>query len=287
MSTFSSKYGRYALVAGASEGLGAAFAEELAARGLSLVLVARRKDKLETFAAELRTRHPGIDVRAISQDLASPTLWQSLEGQLAGLEIGLLVYDTAFYTIGPFFGQDLASQERHLDVNCRGPLLLVHHLGAKMVERGRGGILLVSSLSGNQGGPLLAHYAATKAYLTVLAEGLWYELRGQGVDVLASAAGAIETANYTRTAPKPLSFGPPPMKPIDVARESLDALGKGPTVVPGRAYRFSAFLTSRLMPRRAVVKMMADTTRQMYGDRSIVVNAALGSGEGSGEGSKS
>ena len=278
MTSFATKYGPYALVAGASEGLGAAFAKELASRGLSLVLVARRADKLEAFAASLRAKHP-VDVRTVSQDLASKTLWDDLAPHLEGLEIGLLVYDTAYYTIGPFFSQDLASQERHLDVNCRGPLVLVHHLGAKMVERGRGGILLVSSLSGNQGGPLLAHYAATKAYLTVLAEGLWYELRGKGVDVLASTAGAIETANYVRTAPKPLSFGPAPMKPIDVARESLDALGKGPTFVPGLAYRFSAFLTSRLMPRRAVVKMMADTTKQMYGDRAIVVNAKLGGGD--------
>lgn len=274
MTTFSEKYGPYALVAGASEGLGAAFAEALAARGLSLVLVARRKEKLEATADAIRARH-GVDVRTVSLDLASPTLWEELEPSIADLAIGLLVYDTAYYTIGPFFSQDLESQLRHLDVNCRGPLVLVHHLGAKMVERGRGGLLLVSSLSGNQGGPLLAHYAATKAYLNVLAEGLWYELRKGGVDVLASAAGAIATDNYARTSPNPLSMGPGPMKPVDVARESLDALGSGPVFVPGRAYRLSAFLTTRLMPRRSVVKMMADTTRQMYGDRAIVVNAKL------------
>lgn len=274
MTTFSEKYGPYALVAGASEGLGAAFADELAARGLSLVLVARRREKLEQTASSLRARH-GVDVRAVSLDLASPNLWETLAPSIADIDIGLLVYDTAYYTIGPFFSQDLESQQRHLDVNCRGPLVLVHHLGAKMVERGRGGLLLVSSLSGNQGGPLLAHYAATKAYLNVLAEGLWYELRKSGVDVMATAAGAIATDNYARTAPKPLSMGPGPMAPADVARESLDALGKGPVCVPGRAYRFSAFLTTRILPRRAVVKMMADTTRQMYGDRAIVVNAKL------------
>lgn len=271
---FRAKYGPWALVAGASEGLGAAFAEELAARGLSLVLVARREEPLAALADSLRTRHR-VQVETVSQDLASPDLVRELAVHTDGLEIGLLVYDTAYYTIGSFFSQDLANQLRHIDVNCRGPLMLTHAYGAKMLARGRGGILLMSSLSGNQGGPLLAHYAATKAYNTVLAEGLWYELRRQGVDVMASTAGAIETVNYVKSEPKALAFAPKPMKPSEVARESLDALGSGPSFVPGFAYRLSAFITSRLMPRRAAVKMMAQTTEQMYGDRAIVVNAKL------------
>jgi len=191
------------------------------------------------------------------------------------IEIGLMIYDTAYYTIGDFFNQPLESHLRHIEVNCRGPLMLTYHFGRKMMQRGRGGIILVSSLTGFQGSPLLSHYGATKAYNTVLGEGLWYELKQHRVDVMASVAGAIETPNYIQTKPNKLSMGPAPMKPVDVARETVAALGKTHTFVPGKVYRFSSFITNRFMPRTRAIKMMAGSTIKMYGDRDIIVNAKL------------
>ena len=271
---FKDRYGPWALVAGASVGLGAAFAEELAARGLNLVLIARRSQPLKELEAELRGRY-SIDIRAVEQDLASPELLAELSPRTDDIEVGLLVYDTAFYTIGSFFSQPLENHLRHIAVNCRGPLLLTYHFGGSMMQRGRGGIILMSSLSGFNGSPLLTHYGATKAYNIMLGEGLWWELRRHGVDVTVSVSGAIETPNYVQTEPKKLSMAPAPLKPADVARQSVAALGKGHTFVPGRAYRFSSFITNRLMPRTRAINMMAGATINMYGNRELVVNKQL------------
>ena len=202
MSDFRSKYGPWALVAGASEGIGAAFADELAARGLPLILLARRVEPLDALAAQLRAAH-GVEVRTASVDLGAPSLLDDVRRVCAGLEVGLLVYNAAVSLIGPFLEQSLDDKLRALDVNCRGPLILSDELGRAMVRRGRGGIVLMSSLAGTQGTPYVATYAATKAFNLVLAEGLWDELREHGVDVLACRAGATRTPAFERSKPAP------------------------------------------------------------------------------------
>ena len=272
--TFKDKYGPWGLVAGASVGLGAAFAEELASRGLNLVLIARRMEPLKKLQEELQGRY-GVDVRPVQQDLASPNLIEELAPHTDDIEIGLMVYDTAFHTIGPFLQQTLENHLRHIEVNCRGPLLLTYHFGRGMVERGRGGIILMGSLSGFQGNPLLSHYAATKAYNIMLAEGLWYELRQHGVDVMVSVSGAVETPNYIGSKPDKLSMAPSPLKPADVARESVATLGRVHTFVPGRAYRLASLVTRRFMSRTRAIGMMAGSTMKMYGDRNVIINPKL------------
>ena len=154
---------------------------------------------------------------------------------------------------------------RVVDVNCRGPLLLAHALGREMAARGRGGILLMTSLAASQGNPLLASYAASKAFELVLAEGLWAELRPRGVDVLACCAGRVRTPTYEGSAPRdPGPLAPAVMEPDAVARAALSALGRGPVVIPGLANRLAAFLTSRLLPRRTAVALVSRSTRAMY-----------------------
>jgi short-subunit dehydrogenase len=131
-----------------------------------------------------------------------------------------------------------------------------------MVRRGRGGIVLMSSLAGTQGTAYVATYAATKAFNLVLGEGLWDELRDRGVDVLACRAGATRTPAYVSSNPAP---GPAPvMEARPVAVAALDALGKGPSMVPGVLNGAVAFLMQRLMPRRAAVATMGKATRKMY-----------------------
>jgi short-subunit dehydrogenase len=271
---FKDKYGPWALVAGASVGLGAAFAEDLASRGLNLVLIARRMEPLKELQEELQGRY-GVEVRPVQLDLASPNLIEELSPHTDDIEVGLMVYDTAFHTIGPFLQQTLENHLRHIEVNCRGPLLLTYHFGRRMVERGRGGIILMGSLSGFQGNPLLSHSAATKAYNIMLAEGLWHELRQQGVDVMVSVSGAVETPNYIGSRPDKLSMAPSPLKPADVARESVAALGKVHTFVPGRTYRLASLITRRFMSRTRAIGMMAGSTMSMYGDRNVIINPKL------------
>ena len=261
MSDFRARYGPWALVAGASEGIGAAFAEALAARGLHQVLLARRAEPLEALAGALRAAH-GVEVRTASVDLGAPSLLDDVRRASEGLEIGLLVYNAAVSLIGPFLEQPLADKLRALDVNCRGPLILSDELGRAMARRGRGGIILMSSLAGTQGSPYVATYAATKAFNLVLAEGLWDELRDRGVDVIACRAGATRTPAFERSNPAP---GPAPiMEARPVAVQTLAALGKTPSMVPGVLNGAVAFLMQRLMPRRAAVATMGNATRKMY-----------------------
>lgn len=260
-SSFREKYGPWALVAGASEGIGAAFAHELAARGLHLVLLARRLAPLEALAAELRAAH-GVEVRVAAIDLGAPTLLDDVRREVAGLEVGLLVYNAALSLIGPFLEQPLADKLRILDVNCRGPLVLADELGRSMAARRRGGIVLMSSLAATQGTAYIATYAATKAYNLVLGEALWDELREHGVDVLACRAGATRTPAFEKSSPKP---GPAPiMDARPVAIEALAALGKGPSMVPGALNRAAAFFMQHVMPRKVAVATMGASTRKMY-----------------------
>jgi short-subunit dehydrogenase len=261
MSAFRDRYGPWALVAGASAGLGEAFARRLAARGLDLLLVSRRQEALDRLASELRAAH-GVEIRTGALDLGRPDLAEAVRPLAGGLEVGLLVYNAAHSVIGPFVDRPLEEQLRVLDVNCRGPLVLSHLLGGAMARRGRGGIVLMTSIAGSQGNPLLASYAASKAFNLVLAEGLWAEIAGRGVDVVACRAGATDTPGYASSRPRKRV---PLMAPDDVVDAALGGLGRGPSVVPGALNRIAAFAFGRLLPRRASISVMGWAARRLYG----------------------
>jgi uncharacterized protein len=264
MSDYRARYGPWAIVAGASTGLGAEFARQLAARGLDVLLLARRRDVTEQLAGELATQYK-VQARAAIVDLASPELLQQLRAATDGLEVGLVVYNAASSLIGPFLEQSLAEKLHIVDVNCRGPLIFADELGRKMAARGRGGIIIMASLAAAQGSPLVATYAASKAFDLVLAEGLWDELGGHGVDVLACRAGATRTPNYEAARP----MGKVPlMEAAPVVTSALDSLGKTPSVVPGFINRLGGLVLGRLMSRRAAIRLMGKTTRRMYPDRT-------------------
>ena len=261
MTTFHARYGGWALVAGGSAGLGEAFARHLAARGLNLLLLARRAEALAALAGELRARH-GVAVEVAAVDLARADLSEVVDGLVADREVGLLVCNAAHSAIGPFLAHGLADHLRVLDVNCRAPLLLCHRLGAAMARRGRGGIVLMTSLAGSQGNPGLASYAASKAFDLVLAEGLWAELRERGVDVVACRAGATRTPGFEASRPRRSV----PLAEADVvAARALARLGRGPSVVPGGVNRLAAFVLGRLLPRAASIRIMGRATRRLYG----------------------
>jgi short-subunit dehydrogenase len=231
-STFQAKYGPWAVIAGASVGLGAEFARQLAAKGLNLVLVARRVGPLEERARVL-TETYGIEVRTVPLDLASADLQSALCERIRDLDVGLLVYNAALELIGSFLEQDLADKLRIIDVNCRGPLLLAHEFGQSMAARGRGGILLMSSMGGFQ--------------------------------VLSFCAGATRTPNFEESQPKKTGlFEAPVMEPEAVVYEALAALGTRPSAVAGRANRIAGVLMSRLLPRRIAVRIISRQVRAMY-----------------------
>ncbi len=263
--TLTERYGPWAFVGGASEGIGRAFATELAQQGFSLCLAARRRAPLEHLAAELHERH-GVNVRVVELDLAAPELLAMLARATADLEVGLAVYNAAHSVQGEFLARPLDDHLHAVGLNCRGPLVFAHFFGAAMRARGRGGLILMSSLSGLQGTAMVATYAATKAFNTVLAEGLWEELRDQGVDVLACIAGATRTPTFEKSEPADGGAFARPMKASQVAREALAALGSGPSMIPGSLNR-AASLVMRLLPRARAVSLISHATRRMYGGR--------------------
>ena len=256
---FCSRYGPWAVVVGASEGLGEAFARQLAAGGLNLLLLARRANLLGEVEKRIRDEQ-GTQVRSLSIDVADPELGTRLADATRDLEVGMLVYNAAFAPIGPFVERSEAELRRVVDVNVAGPLIALHQLLPPMCERGRGGVVLMSSLSGLQGSPRIATYAASKAFNTILAEGLWGELEEHGIDVLASCAGAISTPNYTEASQK---TAPGTLDPEEVARQTLDALGRGPRVVPGWVNRIASVLMGRLLPHKTAVRLMAANTKDL------------------------
>jgi short-subunit dehydrogenase len=263
--TWSHRYGPWALIAGASEGIGRAFAEELARRGISLVIAARRREVLEAFGQELRERH-GVEVRCLALDLAEESAPTRLAECTAELDLGLVIYNAAYSAQGAFLDIGLGQHERALAVNCLGPLRVSHHFGRRLRARGRGGLLLMSSMSGLQGTALVACYAATKAFNLILAEGLWAELREQGVDVLACIAGATRTPSFERSAPQDGGSLARPMEAEPVVLEALARLGQRPSMIPGRINRAAARVF-RLLPRAQSVTFISNATRRMYGAR--------------------
>ena len=261
---FRRRYGPWALVAGASEGLGAEFARQLAGKGLDLALVARRAGKLEALAGELAARY-GVQTRSLSLDLSNPETPGAILAQVEDIEVGLLVYNASFSCIGPFFDRSLAEHRQELQVNCLAPLALVHSFGRSMAARRRGGIILMSSLSASQGSAYISNYTATKAYNQILAEGLWEELREHGVDVLACSPGATRTPNYLASLDgRPSGGSVPAIEPRTVVTEALAALGKEPGVIPGFTNRLSALVMRRILPRRTAIRLMGRVLKGLY-----------------------
>lgn len=249
---FKGKYGPWVLIAGGSEGIGGTYASALAKRGLNIVLVARRPELLESKATELKQQY-GVETRTIELDLASPQMLDVISDKTNDIEIGFLVYNAAFVSVGAFFDSTLEGELTRLDINCRGPLSLTYHFGRKMIERKRGGIILMSSGAGLRGAPYYTHYAATKAYDIVMAESLWYEFRPYNVDVLACIAGLTSSPGLKSSMEEEgTAKGAYVMTTEQVVEEALGALGKQPSIITGRPNRRMMFILG-FMPRKKAV----------------------------------
>jgi short-subunit dehydrogenase len=257
--TFRSRYGPCALIAGAAAGLGAAYARQIAAAGLDLILLDRDEAALKTTVAEIQASHR-VRVEPLLADLASEDFVDRIRPSLAGREIGLLVCNAAIGTVAPFLDISSAQIDAMLDVNCRAPLLLVQGLAPAMVERGRGGIILMSSMSGDFGSSQLAVYAGTKAFTLVVGDALWAELGPRGIDVLVVRPGSTRTPGWLSTQRDGEEM--PAMQPDEVVREALEALGREPNIIPGEMNRQAAAMLAG-MPRRQVIEMMSGITARL------------------------
>ncbi|NDZ92609.1 SDR family NAD(P)-dependent oxidoreductase [Streptomyces sp. SID6673] len=226
------RYGPWAVIAGGSEGVGAGFARHLADAGINLVLIARTSGPLEDTAAEMRRR--GVEVRTVALDLTQPSSIEEIASATEDIDVGLLIYNAGANSYGrAFLDGELDGFRSVLDLNISGQLALVHRFGGRMRSAGRGGIILVGSMSGYLGSREQSVYGGVKAFGRIFAESLWLELREHGIDVLHVVLGVTRTPAMRRAG---LDFDIPGMRvaePDDVAAEGLAHLSDGPIWVAG------------------------------------------------------
>jgi hypothetical protein len=257
------RFGPWALVTGASEGIGREFAARLAEAGFDLILVARRKPVLEGLAREFEQRYH-VNCAVVAADLATADGIDAVTAAAEGREVGLFVAAAGFGTSGPLVASRLDDELAMIDVNCRAVVAHCRHFGAKMAARGRGAIVLMSSLLAFQGVPGAANYAATKAFVQTLAEGLNRELAPKGVAVIASAPGPIQSGFGARAN---MRMGLA-QTPADVVPATLRALGRRGTVRPGwlsKMLEASLALLPRLYRTRILGLVMGGMTRHQDG----------------------
>lgn len=253
------RFGPWAVVTGASSGIGREFARQLAAAGFNLVLSARRADLLAELGRELSARH-GVDCRPAPIDLADPAAPAELAAATAGLDVGLLVSNAGDMLLGEFTGHDPAELSREMQLNATAHLALTRAFAPRLVRRGSGGILLVSSMAGLQGVSHIANYAATKAYILTLGEGVHRELAARGVHVTVLIPGATDTPMVARFGAKQTPMGRLLMSAGDCARDGLEALRANRTArISGRMNR----VTVRLTPHAVRATMFGAMNRSM------------------------
>jgi len=249
---FARTYGPWAVVTGASSGIGEQFAHQLAAAGLNVVLAARRADRLERIASEL-VEHYAVEAVPLPLDLATPDFLEQLLAVCVGKEVGLLVSNAGVGMKGPHAELSPVKLNRMLDLNCRAPMLLARSFAPRMIERGHGGLLFTGSLEARQGFPYSAAYSATKSFVQSLGESLWVELGAHGLDVLVVNPGPTDTEALSLQGMDASSMTG--LMPAGVvAAHALARLGHGPVTVPGRRNR--AMLRSlSLLPRRLALNL--------------------------------
>lgn len=227
------KYGRWAIVTGASDGLGKQFAIQLAEIGFNLVIVGRRKELLDDLNKTLTQAHK-VQCLTVDLDLSKNDAVNILEEKTRNLDIGLIVAAAGFGTSTNLIEADIKIEKQLIDLNCRSLMETSHVFGKKFAAQKRGGIILISSLLGFHGVFGTANYAASKSYVQALGEGLYFELRKHNVDVLTVAPGPINTG-FAATAGMEFSMA---LKPEDVAKQSIQNLGKKITLLPGFLTKF-------------------------------------------------
>jgi short-subunit dehydrogenase len=254
MSKFPQQYGPWALITGASSGIGREYALQLAAEGLNVAVLARRKERLESLVQEIEATHQ-VETRIIVADLTTPDAVDIIQASTSDITIGLLVNNAGDGVPGAFLKQDVRAYQRTIQLNVTIPMALSHHFGEQMRRRGKGGIIFTASTAGYTGSPYLANYAAAKSYMISFGMALHTELKESGVDVLVLSPGATRTEMIKMEGTSMKDAPMPWMDADQVARIGIKNLGKKTAVIPGVVNNIMVFMMSRLMPRSAAMNM--------------------------------
>ncbi len=249
---FKEKYGNYAIVTGASSGIGKEFAYQLGYKGLNLVLIARREDRLKSIASEIEKNY-GVNAIPLVLDLLSDDFLEKIKEVTDRLDIGLLVNNAGVMDIGNYFDFTSEYYSKMIDLNLKVPTVLTHHFAKKMLTKKRGGIINLAGMVGFMGTPYISIYAGTKAFELVSSEGLAYELKPFGIDLLILNPGLTNTEMTANNdfSKLPMSL----MKPEDVVKSAIGALGKKTLVTPGFMNKMMLVMSKRIMSRKMNTKM--------------------------------
>lgn len=244
------KYGPWAIITGASSGIGFELAKQLADTGFNLLIHARSSSRLETAAEYLQSRYP-VTIKVIAADVSETDGIDKIIRSTQHIQVGLLIVSAGYGTGGLFYDSSLHTETNMLKVNCMALLSITHYFSQRFVQQKRGGIILMSSLVAFQGVPYSANYAATKAYVQSLAEALAVELKTHGVDVLAAAPGPVRSS-FGKRANMRMGMA---LNPSDIGVPILKALGRKTTVLPGFLTKVLVY-SLRTVPRWAKVRIM-------------------------------
>jgi uncharacterized protein len=260
-SSFKSKYGSYALITGASSGIGAEIARQLGEKGLNLVLVARRKDRLERLAREIE-HHSKVKVIPVSVDLVSDGFLREIRKVTDELDIGLLVNNAGQMFIGNYLDNSIEQDLIMIDLNIKVPAILTHHFAKNMVSKGRGGIIFTASMLGFIGTPFASAYAGTKAHEITKSEGLAYELKPKGVDVLVLNPGLTDTELTANNDFSGMPFKL--MRAEESAKAAIEALGNQVLVTPGTMNNVMNWMSKRIMSRKMNTNMFGGYMKHTF-----------------------
>ncbi len=262
MKNLEKTYGPWAVVTGASSGIGQEFARRLAADGVNLVLAARRIDRLQALATELEHAH-GIEARPVQADLGHREGVDAIEKAVADVDLAIVISNAGAAHPGAFLRTDVDRQLAMVGLNVTTPVDIAHRLGERLVDRGRGAIVFVGSTSTFAGVPMLSSYAAAKAFVGAFAEGLHGEWRKLGVDVLVVHPGPTRTEMVQTDG---VDFGAMPMnwmQPDQVVTKTFSALGRKPAVFPGAINKMQRLIFTRLLPRRTTSAVWGGLMRNL------------------------
>jgi uncharacterized protein len=262
--TLKEKYGNWALITGASSGIGEGFAKRLASEKMNLILVARRKDRLKKLSDELKEKYD-VNIVIAPVDLSKGSFMDDLKGFVEDREVGILINNAGFGSAGEFADSDIEQQADMIRVNCIAPTILAHHFIQPMKERKKGAVIFLGSLVAYQPTPLTTTYSATKAFNLFMSEGLWYELRDYNIDVLALNPGGTDTEFQKKAN---TSSGPAPRTVTEVVDTAMKSLGKKISVVDGSFNKLLSFVP-RIVTRKFIVRLAGRVRKKYYTSLSI------------------
>ncbi len=255
------KYGKWALITGASSGIGEEFARKFSGLGFNLIIVARRFDRLQKLKTELEQKN-NVEVIPLEIDLSEENFITKLIPIINEKEIGILVNNAGFGYRKDFINSDVETDVKMIKVNCIAPTIITHHVLSQMIERKKGALIFLGSLVAFQPTPTTALYAATKAFDAFLGNALWYELKKYNIDVITINPGGTET-EFHQVAKS--TMGPFPRTSQQVVDTTLKALGKKPSVVDGLFNKILAF-SSHFTSRKLTITLAGKISESIYKD---------------------